>query len=492
MTKLSRRVFLGSAPAAAAAAGVFGTLFSSAAEAAINWDDTYNVIVIGAGGAGLSAAVSAKEAGCKKVVVLEKMMFAGGNTIRAGGGFNAAIKADYEKAGIKDSPDLHAQQTLAAGDGRGDPVLVHQLTEKAPESVQWLKDHGVKFEDHIYQIYAGLYKRARNPIGPRGGAYIKALLEVCKKEDIPILYNTRVVEIIREHQLSGRVLGVKVEQKGGKTLYLRALNGVVAAAGGFAANDRLTAIHDPRMGQLDTTNHPGATGDVLIDLVDIGAGTRGLDYIQCIPDGVPGEKHAPNLFTHVDRFLFVNLDGKRFIKEDARRDVLRDAMLDQPKAIAWTIVDADGFEQLKNSKGPENEAALKAGTLYYADSIEDLAKKIGVPANNLKEAVDTYNKAVDTKKDPLGRAEGVLVNKIIKAPFYAGRVTMKRHHTMGGVIINKDAQVIDRRGNVVPGLYAAGEVTGGIHGTNRAGGNAMADIFTYGRIAGVNAAKNPA
>ena len=136
MTKLSRRVFLGSAPAAAAAAGVFGTLFSSAAEAAINWDDTYNVIVIGAGGAGLSAAVSAKEAGCKKVVVLEKMMFAGGNTIRAGGGFNAAIKADYEKAGIKDSPDLHAQQTLAAGDGRGDPVLVHQLTEKAPESVQ--------------------------------------------------------------------------------------------------------------------------------------------------------------------------------------------------------------------------------------------------------------------------------------------------------------------------------------------------------------------
>ena len=286
-------------------------------------------------------------------------MFAGGNTIRAGGGFNAAIKADYEKAGIKDSPDLHAQQTLAAGDGRGDPVLVHQLTEKAPESVQWLKDHGVKFQDHIYQIYGGLYKRARNPIGPRGGAYIKALLEVCKKEDIPILYNTRVVEIIREHQLSGRVLGVKVEQKGGKTLYLRALNGVVAAAGGFAANDRLTAIHDPRMGQLGTTNHPGATGDVLIDLVDIGAGTRGLDYIQCIPGGVPGEKHAPNLFTHVDRFLFVNLDGKRFIKEDARRDVLRDAMLDQPKAIAWTIVDADGFEQLKNSKGPENEVALK-------------------------------------------------------------------------------------------------------------------------------------
>lgn len=487
---LTRRFFLGTTPAAAAV-GILGSTVATTAEAAIKWDETYNVVVIGAGGAGLTAAVSAKEAGAKKVVVLEKMMFAGGNTIRAGGGFNAAIKADYEKAGIKDSPKLHAEQTLAAGDGRGDPVLVNQLTEKAPESVQWLKDHGVKFQDHIYQIYGGLYKRARNPLGPRGGAYIKALLEVCKKEDIPIMFNARVVEIIREGNLSGRVLGVKVELKG-KTMYIRATNAVVAAAGGFAASDRLTGISDPRMEKLGTTNHPGATGDVLTDLVDIGAGTRGLDYIQCIPGGVPGEKYPPNLFTHVDRFLFINLNGQRFIKEDARRDVLRDAMLDQPKAIAWTLVDADGFEQQKNSKGPENEAALKAGTLYYADTIEDLAKKTGLPAKELKEAVDTYNKAVDTKKDPFGRAETVLVNKIIKAPFYAGRVTMKRHHTMGGVIINKDAQVIDRHGNVIPGLYAAGEVTGGIHGTNRVGGNAMADIFTYGRIAGVNAAKNPA
>lgn len=485
---LTRRFFLGTAPAAAAV-GILGSTVATTAEAAIKWDETYNVVVIGAGGAGLTAAVSAKEAGAKKVVVLEKMMFAGGNTIRAGGGFNAAIKADYEKAGIKDSPKLHAEQTLAAGDGRGDPALVNQLTEKAPESVQWLKDHGVKFQDHIYQIYGGLYKRARNPLGPRGGAYIKALLEVCKKEDIPIMFNARVVEIIREGNLSGRVLGVKVELKG-KTMYIRATNAVVAAAGGFAASDRLTGISDPRMEKLGTTNHPGATGDVLTNLVDIGAGTRGLDYIQCIPGGVPGEKYPPNLFTHVDRFLFINLNGQRFIKEDARRDVLRDAMLDQPKAIAWTLVDADGFEQQKNSKGPENEAALKAGTLYYADTIEDLAKKTGLPAKELKEAVDTYNKAVDTKKDPFGRAETVLVNKIIKAPFYAGRVTMKRHHTMGGVIINKDAQVIDRHGNVIPGLYAAGEVTGGIHGTNRVGGNAMADIFTYGRIAGVNAAKN--
>ncbi len=490
MPSISRRGFLGGTAAATLSTFALSSAVF-AKESDIKWDETYNVVVIGAGGAGLAAAVTAKEAGAKKVVVIEKMAFPGGNTIRAGGGINAAIKADYEKAGITDSPELHAKQTLAAGDGRGDPKLVNQLTAKAPESVQWLKDHGVKFQDNIYQIYGGLYKRARNPIGPRGGAYIKALVENCKKLDIPIMLNTQVLEVVREKQLSGKVLGVKVKQKDGKVLYIRATNAVVAAGGGFAASDRLSALHDPRMEKLGTTNHPGATGDLLIDLIDIGADTRGLDYIQCIPGNVKGETHAPNLFTHVDRFIFVNLDGKRFINEDARRDVLRDAMLDQPEAIAWTIVDADGFEEQKNSKGPENEAARKAGTLYIGDSIEDLAKKTNIPVEELKKSFEQYNTAVDTKKDPMGRAPTVLVNKLAKAPFYAGRVTMQRHHTMGGVVINEKAQVIDRHGNVIPGLYAAGEVTGGIHGTNRVGGNAMADIFTYGRIAGENAAKNP-
>ena len=149
------------------------------------WDRTVDVIVIGAGGAGLAAAVTAKEAGVKDVLVLEKMPYPGGNTLRAGGGFNAAVKADYEKAGIKDSPELHASQTLAAGDYRGNPEIVRKRTALAPESVQWLKDHGVKFEDRIYQIYGGLHPRARNPLGPRGLTYIIALTDVCKREDIP-------------------------------------------------------------------------------------------------------------------------------------------------------------------------------------------------------------------------------------------------------------------------------------------------------------------
>lgn len=485
MTAFTRRTFLGGASAAALSA------FAGAAAAAPSdsWDKTVDVLVIGAGGAGLSAAVSAKEAGAARVLVVEKMAFFGGNTVRAGGGFNAAVKADYEKAGIKDSPELHAEQTLAAGDFRGDPELVGKLTRLAPESVQWLKDHGVAFQDRIYQIYGGLYPRARNPLGPRGGAYIKALSEVCAKEGIETMKNTAVLSIVREEQLSGRVLGVTVKTKDGKTLRIRAEKGVVCAAGGFGANSKLCGIYDPRLEKLGTTNHPGATGEVLNYMIDIGAATRGLDYIQCIPGGIPGVKHSPNLFTHVDRFIFVNLKGERFIKEDARRDVLRDAMLAQPEMIAWTVVDADGFELQKNSKGPENEAARQAGTLYIGNTIEELGEKMGLPADVFKKTVDAYNRAVDTKSDTFGRAPNMLVNKIIRAPFYAGRVTMKRHHTMGGVVINAETQVIDRQGRIIPGLYAAGEITGGIHGTNRVGGNAMADIFSYGRVAGQNAAK---
>lgn len=487
MLNLSRRHLMEAMVAA-------GVLSSSAVFAMTNpfalpkkWNKTVDLIVIGAGGAGLTAAIAAKEAGVKSVIVLEKMAFAGGNTVRAGGGFNAAIKEDAEKAGIKDSPELHAAQTLAAGDYRGQPDIVKKLAEEAPKSVQWLKDHGVKFQDRIYQIYGGLYPRARNPLGPRGSAYIQTLSAVCEKEGIPVQTETKVLGILREKPFAGRVVGVKVEHDDG-IQYIRARTGVIVCAGGFAANAKLCGLHDPRLEKLGTTNHPGATGEVLNNLIDLGAQTTDLDYIQCIPGGLPDGKKYPSLFTHVDRFVFVNLDGKRFIREDARRDVLRDAMLNQPQMRAWTIIDATGFELQKNSKGPENEAARKEGTLYSANTVEELAQKLGIDPKVLKDTIDTYNKAVDTKHDPLGRAETMLANKIEKAPFYAGIVTMKRHHTMGGVVINTKAEVIDREDKVIPGLWAAGEITGVVHGTNRVGGNAMADIFSYGRIAGESAA----
>lgn len=485
--KLNRRSFLAGATTVAAAGATLPAVAMDICKAPAKWDETFDVIVIGAGGAGLTAAIVAREAGAK-TLLLEKMAFPGGNTLIAGGGFNAAIKEDYEKAGIKDSPALHASQTLAAGDFRADPALVKVLTEGAPESVAWLKKRGVKFQDYIYQIYGGLYPRCRNPLGPRGQAYIKVLAPEAQRVGVDLRCGANVTGIHREKPLAGRVTGVEV-QINGKTLNIRAKRAVVACAGGFSANAKLCGLYDPRLEKLGTTNQPGATGEILIDMVDIGAQTRGLDYIQCIPEKPLDVKYNPALSTQVDRFVFVNHEGKRFVAEDARRDVLRDAVLAQTKMEAFPVIDAVGFELQKNSKGPENEAARKAGTLFIGNTIEELAAKIKVPASALKATIAEYNKAVDDKKDPFGRQPNMLIHKIEKPPFYSGRIVMARHHTMGGVCINTRAQVIDRHGKVIDGLYAAGEVTGGIHGTNRVGGNAIADIFTFGRIAGANAAK---
>lgn len=451
------------------------------------WDKTYDVIVIGSGGAGLSAGIVAKEKGAN-TVVLEKLPLPGGNTMVSGGGLNAAIEADYKKAGVKDSPQLHTEQTLAAGDNRADPELVKTLCEKVPESVEWLKKVGVQFKPGIYQIYGGLWPRCRNPVGQSGGDYIKACTQYAKKIGLPILTSHKVASIIREKPDSGRVLGVEVVLGNGKKEYWKANRGVVAAAGGFAANPEMCAFFDPRLTKLNTTNQPGSTGEVLKAIQGINGLAVGMDYIQCIPWTAPGYKHTADIFQAIEYTVFLNKEGKRYVAEDARRDVIRDATLAQTDQTVFPVCDADGFDKNNEYYNEMNHRALENGTLFKADTIEELAKLINLPPKEMAQTIQEYNKMVDSKKDPLGRSELMLSHKIVKAPFYAGPIGMCRHHTMGGAKINTKAQVIDRDGQVIPGLYAAGEITGGIHGSNRVGGNAIADIFTFGRIAGENAA----
>ena len=488
MSNLSRRQFFGSTAAAAAAATVS---FSGAALAADlceppkKWDKTVDVIVVGAGGAGLAAAITALEKGAS-VAILEKLGFPGGNTMVSGGGMNGAIVEEAKKAGIEDSPKLHAEQTLAAGDFRADRALVEQYAQKMPETVEWFKKLGISFTP-IYQIYGGLWPRCRNPQGQKGYAYIEVMLKRLKGLKGEVLTGHKVTAVIRENPGKGRVLGVEVEVNGKKE-YWRALKGVVAAAGGYAYNSKMCSYFDPRLTNLSTTNQPGATGEVLVAMQDIGALAVGLDYIQCIPGTAPGYKSKGNLIQVIEYSIFVNKEGKRFVAEDSRRDVIRDATLAQTAQTVYPLTDSVGFAADNKFQAETNKKALADGTLFEAQTIEELAGKIGVPADALKATIAEYNKCVETKKDPLGRAERMLVHKIEKAPFYAGPIGMARHHTMGGVKIDLKARVLDRNGEVIPGLYAAGEVTGGIHGTNRVGGNALGDAFTYGRIAGESAA----
>ena len=471
--------------AAATAAGLT-TVPSFASEAGIKWNKTYDVIVIGSGGAGLAAGVMAAQQNAK-TVILEKMDIVGGNTRITGGAFNAVDPIEQKKKGIEDSVELHAEQTLKGGDYRGNPALVREFTKSAPEAMQWLKDCGVEFAPGIYQVYGGLHPRAHNTVKPFGTGFIDALVAQCEKLNVPILLETKVVRFIREEPLKGAVIGVKVLNKRGKTQFFKAEKGVVIATGGFAANPQIRALHDPRLFDLPTTNHKGATGDLIAPAQDIGAEVVGMDFIQLLP-GAASNGRFIGMVSPVESVIFVNKNGNRFVGEDQRRDVIADAILSAPNKVVFGIRDIDGYNAMKAGAKKAFDGAYSTGDAVKADTLDDLALKLQIPAENLKRAVAEYNQAVDSKKDPFGRKPTVLVQKIQKAPFFAGRLTMAVHHTMGGLAISPKAEVLDRYGHPIPHLYAAGEVTGGIHGTNRVGGNAVAEIFTIGRIAGNNAA----
>lgn len=452
------------------------------------WDRSADVVVVGAGGAGLAAAVSAAEKGAS-VIVLEKLQTIGGNTIISGGGLNAADPARQEKQGIKDSTDNHYNQTIAAGDFRADPEKVKILTSQAPEAVKWLESYGMKFQDQIIQIYGSLYPRAHMPVEAKGLGYIKTLKAAADKLGVKTLTEMNVEEIIREKQLEGRVLGVRVKDKLGKTVYFQAKKAVVLAAGGFGANRDMRALHDPRMKELTTTNHPGATGEVILYAMDIGAYPVGMDHIQCNPGPPPGRNLRVVLHIDVSGFIMVDKRGKRFVAEDERRDVIREAVLNLPERYGFTVVDDTVYQAHDKIWRETAVRGLSTGDAFKGDTLDELAKKMGVPADAFVETVKKYNSYVDTKKDPdFGKKQHNLAKKIVKGPFWACYAGMSVHHTMGGVEINTKAQAIDRQGKVIPNLYAAGEVTGGIHGSNRVGGNAIADIIVFGRIAGANAA----
>jgi urocanate reductase len=491
MTKLNRRTFLGAAVAGSVSA-VAGTAPARAAENPCSlpkkWDETFDVVVVGSGGAGLASAVSAAQRGVKNILILEKMSFVGGNTSISGGAFNTYDPVRQKEQNIEDSPENHFKNTMAGGDQRAYPELVKTMTENSYDALKWLESMGMKFKPKVYQVYGGLYPRAHAPFGSLGSDYIKVLEPQARKLGCEIRTNSRVTRVVREQPLSGEVLGVEYTDKAGKVHAIRALKSVICATGGFGANPQMRAKYDPRFLNLTTTNLPCSTGDLIPLLEDIGADTTGMDFIQCNPGCPPGRHHRVVMHLNAANFIMVGRDAKRFVAEDERRDVIRDAVLALPTQTGFSIVDSNGFADLNPGHQAGAKKGLETGDAWTADTIEELGKKMGVDPAQLKKTVDEYNKIVDAKKDPLGKKPRNL-RRIEKAPFWACYAGMSVHHTMGGIIINKYTQVIDRYGKVIPHLHAVGELTGGIHGTNRLGGNAICDIFTFGRLTGIAVAE---
>lgn len=475
---------------AGATSDMQGDATNSGSEQTAQTDTTYDVVVIGGGGAGLTAAIEAKNAGAN-VVVLEKMSFVGGNTLISGGEFAASGNWLQKEEGLEDSVEQHFEDTMKGGDYKNDEALVRKLAENALPTAEWLKDYvGVEFEDHLFQFGGHSVKRSLVPKGATAVELVNKLKAKVEELEIPVKVNTKAVELILDE--NSKVVGVKAENKDGQEITFTANNGVVLASGGFGANVELRKRFNPIYDEnYLTTNSVGATGDGIVMGEAIGADLVGTEYIQTYPicDPLSGML----LYTDDARFystILVNKEGNRFVEELDRRDIVSQAMVAQTESCAYELWDQSNTEisHIVENHKAEMDYLYKNNLLAQVDTIKEAADFFGIDAEQLEKSVERFNEFAKNGKDEDFNKRGNMT-PIEKAPFYIMKSVPSVHHTMGGIKIDVDAHVINSDGNIIEGLYAAGEVTGGVHGTNRLGSNAIADISVFGKIAGKNAAE---
>ena len=514
------------AAAALTAAGLNPDDYKTAVEKDAAAEDSTvdaDVVVVGAGGAGMTAAITAAAEG-KSVVILESQSMVGGNSVRATGGMNAGktvyqdenefgesagvektLKTAAEKyadnetitalaktvseqwaayqanpTGYFDSVELMELDTMIGGKGINDPELVETLCANSADAIDWLDEHGITL--HNVSSFGGAsVKRIHRPVNAEGktvsvGSYMIPLLEEnCEKAGVQILLNTTANEILTD--ANGAACGVKATGASGETVTVNA-KAVVLTSGGFGANLDMVVKYKPELKGFMTTNAPGILGQGIEMATAIGAGTVDMDQIQIHPTV---EANTAALITEGlrgDGAILVNADGKRFIDEVGTRDVVSAAEIAQPGSYSWLVVD-----QAMADASSVIQGYIKKGYTAEGATYEELAKAIGVDEATFAETMNNWNQCVADKADAeFGRTS--FANPLDTAPYYAIKVTAGVHHTMGGLTINTNTEVLDTNGNVIPGLFAAGEITGGVHGANRLGGNAVADFTVFGRIAG--------
>ena len=451
----------------------------------------YDVVVIGAGGAGFSAAITAKNAGAN-VVLIEKMPAVGGNSLISGAEMNVARNWVQPKLGINDdSPELHAQDTFKGGDGKGDMKVINVMTHEALDAAKWCRDYlGVRFEDDNLFFFGGhSRKRALIPVGHTGTEFIAKFQAKADELGIPVITNMKAEELIKDKD--GRVVGVKATMDGSEYTF-NAKGGVVLATGGFGANPEMVKKYNPKIDErFKTTDAPGSTGEALYMAERAGAELVNMGYIQTYPicDPISGaiELIADARF---DGAIMLNQEGKRFVEELQRRDVLSEAILNQTGRYCWVLWN-DNIGKISNTvkaHANEYEAFTKQGVMTTCDDLKCIADFTKIPFDQLRKTVKRVSDMAGKGNDKDFNHRAGLMD-MQQGKYYVIKAVPSTHHTMGGVRINEKAEALTAEGKVIPGLWAAGEVTGVTHGTNRLGGNAYTDIIVFGRIAGEAAAK---
>ena len=443
-----------------------------------------DIVVAGGGGAGMTAAITAAEAG-KTVLLLEKNDILGGNTTRASSGMNAAATHYEEEQGIEDSVELFVEDTMKGGKEINDPVLVQFLAENTSDAIDWLDSEGAPLSGPLATMGGLSTKRTHRPVDSEGkvtavGNYLASALSGRMNElGIEIMTGTEVTSIIMEN---GRASGVTAIGKTGNNITVHA-GAVIIATGGFGGNLDMIISYRPDLKGYVSTNVPTASGDAIKFLEEVNADFVDMEQIQLHPTVIPTDGALVGEALRGDGAILVNKEGKRFTDETGTRDAVSAAEVAQTGGNVWLIVNQEMFEISSVVQKLD-----KGGYLVKGDDLDQLAKEMQFDdsaAVALKETMANWTTYVKNNEDPdFGRTIGEVKTDLSTGPYYAVNVAPGIHHCMGGVKIDTGAHVIDKEGNPVPGLYAAGEVTGGIHGANRLGGNAVADIIVFGRQAG--------
>ncbi len=497
----ARRQFLQTSGLAAGAA--LGAMAAPlAAQAACQappqtWDAVTDVLIVGTGFAGLTAAIEARLAGAE-VLVIDKMPVHGGNSIINGGDYCAAGTPMQKAAGINDSPELMLKDMMKAGNNMNHAELARIVAYQAAETLAWCQQYvGVEFTQ--INFHGGhSVKRAHQTVNASGSELVNKFMKKARELGAKVELRTKLVRLISDD--SGRVIGMEVrrgyrfpDEKSGKPAFIKARRAVVLGSGGFSRDVPLRQMQEPRLtDRFESTNHPGATGEALMEACKVNALTVQMDWIQLGPWTSPDEKgfgHVPHFCERlVGSAPMINpKTGKRFFKETGNRKERADAIIELGNPV---LIFSDEPTALRQVFPESLNKGVEHGSVKKYDTLEAVAKAYEIPLAPFLEEVARWNTYVQQKKDPdFGCMIFPEATPVTKAPFYVARLWPKVHHTMGGLAINKNAQVISVDLKPVPGLYAAGEATGAVHGAVRLGGVAAADCCVFGRIAGRQAAQ---
>jgi len=462
------------------------------------WDETLDTVIIGSGFAGLAAAAEAAKGGAK-VVIFEKMPVYGGNSVINGGEYNSWDDEFHLREKLKlgdDSVDLHTKDTIKGGDFYGIPELVQILTEGATPALNWMIDEGgTKLRNVLNRTGGHTAYRTHTCVEGVGRGYTEALKKIATSRGATMRLRTEVTWIWRA-DTNGPVLGLEVKEDG-KKKNIKIKRALILASGGFSRDIKMRQAFNPSIvPEFNCTNHMGATGETIRFAQAIGADALQLAFIQLYPYAEPGKGtlDAPAVYPFRGPgygIVYVNRNGKRFVNELERRDVVSRAEIATGMKPTYSIFNERMIPKMGTKE--EVEKGMARGRFVQANTLAELAGKINISADALVDTIKKHNQYLTDKKDPeFNKPINDVMMPIDEGPFYAIAQWPAVHHTMGGLRINRMTQVIDIWGAPIPRLFAAGEVTGGIHGSNRLGGNATPDAVVFGRIAGTNAAKEKA